>query len=150
MPDRRLAQINVARLLHPEGDERVAEFFANLDRINALAEASDGFVWRLVDEESGNATGIAVSPDPQLIVNMSLWRDLDALKAFAYRSDHAGIMAKRREWFSPPEEAHLALWWHEGEDVPRVEEGMARLNYLRKHGPTGKAFTFATAGQFDG
>lgn len=147
MGERHLAQINVARLLHPEGDSRVAEFFANLDRINALAEASDGFVWRLRDEESGNATGIVASPDPALIINMSVWRDLDALRAFVYRTDHAGIMAKRREWFEKPKEAHLALWWTEG-TMPRPEQGLARLAYLRRHGPSEKAFDFASARQF--
>ena len=148
MSARYLAQINVARLLYPEGDERVGEFFANLDRINALAESSDGFIWRLQDEETGDATSIKVSPDPQLIVNMSVWRDLESLKAFAYRSDHAGIMAKRRQWFEAPTEPALALWWVEQDAMPSAEQGMARLRYLRKHGPTGEAFNFQTVGEF--
>ncbi len=148
MSSKLLAQINVARLLHPEGDERVSGFFDNLDRINALAEGSDGFVWRLKDEESGNATSIAVSPDPMLIVNMSVWRDIEALKAFAYRSGHAQIMAQRRDWFEKSSEPMLALWWVDENAMPRPEHGLARLNFLRKKGPSEKAFTFATAAQF--
>ena len=113
-----LAQINVARLLHPEGDERVAEFFANLDRVNALAEQSDGFVWRLKEEAGGNATGIAISPDPNLIVNMSVWRDAEALFEYVYRSAHTPMMAKRRQWFDRASGAYQALWWVEAGHVP--------------------------------
>ena len=143
-----LAQMNVARLLHPEGDERVAGFFENLDRINALAEGSDGFIWRLTDEDGGDATGIRVSPDPLLIVNMSVWRDVETLKAFAYRSGHAQIMAQRRDWFEPSDQPMLALWWVSENAMPRPEHGMARLNFLRRKGPSEKAFTFATAAQY--
>ncbi len=136
-----LAQINLARLLYPEGDPRVAGFFVALDEVNALAEASDGFVWRLQDE-AGNATGIRVAPDPLLIVNLSVWRDRDSLAAFAYRSDHAKVLARRGEWFAPHEGASLALWWVEAGHRPSPAEGMARLRYLERHGPGRHAFTF--------
>lgn len=145
---RSLAQINVARLRVPEGDPIVADFFANLDRINALAESSDGFIWRLKDE-AGNATGIQATPDPLLIINMSVWRDIEALRHFVYRSAHSGIMRRRTEWFEPLGTAHQALWWVEAEQMPTESEGMARLALLREHGPTREAFTFATAGQFN-
>ncbi len=150
-PDKRsLAQINVARLRFPEGDPRVAGFFDNLDRINAIADASDGFVWRLQEEDGGNATGIQVTPDPMLIVNMSVWRDIEALRAFVYRTDHAKIVAQRRDWFEPLGEAHQALWLVDEGTLPRVEQGMSRLAFLRKHGPSEKAFDFQTASQFLG
>ena len=137
-----LAQINVARLLHPEGDERVAEFFANLDRINALAEQSGGFVWRLKEEAGGNATGIAISPDPNLIVNMSVWRDADALFDFVYRSAHTPIMAKRRSWFDRSAMAYQALWWIEDGRIPTIEEGLSKLWLIDRFGPSPQAFTF--------
>jgi len=146
--NRSLAQINVARLRFPEGDDRVAEFFANLGRINTIAEKSDGFVWRLIEEGGDNATGIKLSADPNLIVNMSIWRDIEALRAFVYRTEHAGIMAKRRAWFEPLHEAHQALWWVDKGSRPSVEQGMARLGLLRRHGPSASAFNFQTASQF--
>lgn len=137
-----LAQINIARLLHPEGDERVAEFFANLDRVNALAEQSEGFVWRLKEEAGGNATGIAISPDPNLIVNMSVWRDADALFDYVYRSAHTPVMAKRRQWFERPGGAYQALWWIQAGHRPTVEEGLSKLWLIDRYGPTSQAFTF--------
>ena len=140
--DWHLAQINIGRLLHPEGDERVADFFASLARVNALAEASEGFIWRLADEDGGDATGLAFSPDPLLIPNLSLWRDADALFAFTYRSAHTPVMAKRRQWFERPPGAHMALWWVEAGRVPTVEEGLAKLWLLDRFGSSPQAFTF--------
>ena len=137
-----LAQINIAKLLQPEGDPSVQEFFDNLDRINALAEQSDGFVWRLKEEEGGNATGLEMSPDPDLIVNMSVWRDAEALFEFAYKSSHTPVMAKRREWFHRFEGAYQALWWVPEGHQPSVEEGLSKLWMIDRYGPTHKAFTF--------
>jgi hypothetical protein len=142
MAGRHLAQVNVGRLVAPEGDARVAGFFADLDRINALAERSDGFVWRLKDEAGGNATGIPISPDPLLIVNLTVWRDADALFAFTYRSAHTPVMARRREWFERASGAYLALWWIEAGRVPTVEEALSKLWLLDRFGPTPQAFTF--------
>ena len=94
--DWHLAQINIGRLAAPKGDPRVAGFFDNLDRINALAERSPGFVWRLQDE-AGNATGIEYAPDPLLMLNMSVWTDADALFDYVYRTAHTPVMARRRD-----------------------------------------------------
>lgn len=137
-----LAQINIAKLLKPEGDPSVQEFFDNLDRINALAEASDGFIWRLKEEEGGNATGLEVSPDPDLIVNMSVWRDAEALFEFAYKSAHTPVMAKRRAWFHRFEGAYQALWWVPEGYEPTIEEGLSKLWMLDRYGPTQLSFTF--------
>lgn len=150
MGKRQLAQINVTRLQYPRDHPQLNEFFANLDAINALADASEGFVWRMVDEEGANATGISVSADPQLIVNVSVWRDLEALKGFVYRTEHAKIMAKRRDWMVKSDQPSLALWWIDREAYPRAETAMARLEFLRRHGPSEKSFTFQTAGDFSG
>jgi hypothetical protein len=95
-----IAQINIGRLTAPQGDPRTADFFAALDRINALADESPGFVWRLQDE-SGNATSIRTSPDPLFAVNMSVWENAEALFAFVYRSAHTPVMARRRDFFQP-------------------------------------------------
>lgn len=142
MVDWQLAQINVARLLRPEGDPQVQEFFDELDRINSLADGSDGFIWRLKEEDGGNATGLSFSPDPNLIVNMSVWRDADALFAFTYRSAHTPVMAKRRQWFERASETYQALWWIEAGRRPTVEEGLAKLWLIDRYGPSAQAFGF--------
>lgn len=140
-PGWHLAQINVGRLLAPEGDSRVAPFFEALERINALADASPGFVWRLQDE-LGNATGLKPTTDPLFIVNMSVWMDADALFGFVYRSAHAPEMARRREYFERFEGAYQALWWVRAGDFPSIDEGLSRLWRLDRFGPTQLAFTF--------
>lgn len=136
-----LAQVNVGRAKAPLDCPLMAGFVANLDRINALAEASPGFVWRLMDE-SGNATGIAVNEDPRVIVNLSVWRSAEELFAFVYETAHSGIMARRRAWFERWDEPHMALWWVPAGHRPSVAEALERLAYLAKHGPTERAFTF--------
>lgn len=141
MSDWHLAQVNVGRLVAPHDDPQVAGFFADLDRVNALADASRGFIWRL-QGDGGNATDIAPTADPQFIVNMSLWEDAEALFAFVYRSAHTPVMARRREWFGRFDGAYQALWWVERGHIPSIEDGLARLWRLDRYGPTQQAFTF--------
>ena len=136
-----LAEINIARLRAPVDDPMIADFVANLDRINALADGSPGFIWRLVGE-GNNATDLQPDPsDPLLAVNMSVWESPQALGAFVYRSDHIGIMRRRAEWFEKME-LYMALWWVPKGHQPSVEEGMAAIERLRRFGPTAEAFTF--------
>lgn len=139
--DWHLAQINIGRLVAPKGDPRVQPFFDALDRINALAESSPGFVWRLKDD-AGNATAITYSPDPLLIPNMSVWTDADSLFAFVYRSAHTPEMARRREYFDRFEGAYQALWWIPAGTFPTINDGLSRLWLLDRFGPCPQAFTF--------
>jgi hypothetical protein len=136
-----LAEINVARLRYPLDDPRIADFVDNLERINALAEESPGFVWRLKDE-SGNATRIDAYDDPLIIVNMSLWTSVEALYEFAYRTMHRRFVQKRKEWFELFGAAYLALWWVEEGRFPDVAEGRQRLAHLERFGPAAYAFNF--------
>ena len=136
-----LAQINIGRLTAPQGDPRVQPFFDALDRVNALADAAPGFVWRLQDE-SGNAMGISYSPDPLLAVNMSVWRDADALFEFVYRSSHTPVMARRRDYFQKFDGTFQALWWLPAGEIPTVSDGLSRLWLLDRFGPCPQAFTF--------
>lgn len=136
-----LAQINIGRILHPLDDPRMAGFADNLAAVNALAEASPGFVWRLKDE-SGNATAIPAYADPAIIVNMSVWSSPEALHAFAYRSGHRDFVRRRMEWFAPFAAPYLALWWVAEGHRPDVAEGRERLAHLARMGPTAHAFNF--------
>ena len=136
-----LGQVNIGRLVAAPDDPRVAGFFAALDRINALADASPGFVWRL-QGEGNDATDLRPTPDPRLIVNLSVWTDADALFAYVYRSAHTPAMARRRDYFDRFEGAYQALWWVEADHIPTVDEALARLWMLDRYGPTPNAFTF--------
>jgi hypothetical protein len=136
-----LAQINVGRLVAPRGDPRVQGFFANLDRINALADASDGFVWRQVGD-GNDATDITPAPDPLFITNMSVWRDAESLFDFVYRSAHTPVMAQRRQFFERFDGAFQALWWIPAGTEPAINDGLSRLWLLDRFGPSPQAFTF--------
>jgi hypothetical protein len=136
-----LAQLNIARLRADRDDPIVADFFAPIDDINAIADVSPGFVWRL-QEESGNATAIRPWDDDRLIVNMSVWTSIDALEAYVYRSAHVGVMRRRREWFDRLEQRYLALWWVPEGHIPDIDEAKTRLEHIEQHGPTPVAFTF--------
>ena len=136
-----LAQINIA-VAREEMDSPVMSGFATrLDEINALAEGSDGFVWRLQTED-GDATSIRVFDDPLMMINMSVWRDVDSLKQFVYRSTHVELLQDREAWFSKIVEAHQALWWVPAGHRPDIAEAISRLKFLRKKGETEKAFSF--------
>ncbi|HEY1327624.1 MAG TPA: DUF3291 domain-containing protein [Casimicrobiaceae bacterium] len=136
-----LAQLNIGVLRGPIGSPIMAEFVANLDRVNALADGSPGFAWRLQTEE-GNATAIRPFDDENVAVNLSVWRDMESLTAFVYRSAHVDIMRRRREWFERMDEAFLVLWWVPKGHRPTVQEAIDRLQILRADGPTREAFTF--------
>lgn len=141
MPDWQLSQINIARLVAPQGDPLVQDFFDRLDEVNAMAEASPGFVWRLVGD-GNDATDLQPTADPQLIVNMSVWDSAEALFDFVYKSGHTPVMARRRQWFERPAGAYQALWWVPAGHRPSVDEGFAKLWHLDRFGPTAHAFTF--------
>jgi hypothetical protein len=138
-----IAQMNVGTALYDLDDERMAAFVDNLDRVNALADAAPGFVWRL-QTEGGNATDIKPTDDPRFIVNMSVWETVEALFDYVYRSDHRAVMVQRRQWFRKPDGPYHVLWWVEAGVPPSVEDGLARLDHLMRHGPTPYAFTFKT------
>jgi hypothetical protein len=129
-----LAQINVARLIAPLDDPKIAEFVAQLDPINALADQAPVFVWRL-QSESGNATDIAYNDDPFIIVNMSVWESIEALRNFAYKSGHAGVFRDRAKWFEKMA-PNYCLWWIPAGHIPTVAEGRERLEHYQQHGAT--------------
>lgn len=136
-----LAQLNIGRIRAPMNDPIMAEFAAALDEINALAEATPGFVWRL-KESNGNATSIAAYPDPLVLVNMSVWTDVASLQGFAFRSAHGKFFARRQAWFEKHDGASAVLWWIPAGHLPSIEEAKTRLAMLDTNGPAPDAFTF--------
>lgn len=147
MTTHHLAQINIARFLRDKDDPANLDFMDALARVNAAAERAPGFVWRLVGETDVNSAVDVevVAGDPRLIVNLSVWRDLESLAAFTYRQqEHVAIMRRRREWFERLP-VSLALWWIPAGHRPTVAEGLARIDTLARSGPTRDAFTFREA-----
>jgi len=136
-----LAQINIAKMLAPLDNPVMKDFVDNLDRINSLAESSDGFIWRLKDD-SENATAVRIFDDDFLIVNMSVWKDIDSLHRFAYKSDHVEIFKRKKEWFEKMQEMHMAMWYIPKGHRPTVGEAEERLIHIRQYGDTQHAFSF--------
>lgn len=137
-----LAQLNISRMFAPTIDHPImADFVAQLDTINALAEQSDGFMWRLKGE-GNDATSLRPFDDERIIVNMSVWESLEQLQAFVFRSPHTAVMRDRKKWFEKPERMMTVLWWVPVGHVPTVEEARAKLEHLNAYGPGPTAFTF--------
>ena len=143
MPNYHIAQINIARMLVPMDHPIMADFVAQLPPINALADQSPGFVWRL-QSESGDATSIKVYDDNMIIINLTVWETVDALREFVYRSAHSGVLRDRKRWFEKFDGPYYALWWVPAAHLPTPEEGRKKLEHLRAHGDTSLAFSFKT------
>jgi Domain of unknown function (DUF3291) len=141
MTGHHLAQLNIATMREPLESPSMADFVANLERINSLADSAPGFVWRLKDDSGSAATAIRPFGD-NILVNMSVWETVESLHEFAFRTAHAEIMRRRREWFERRAETYAVLWWVPVGHVPSTAEAAQRLSHLREHGPTAEAFTF--------
>ena len=141
MSEYHLAQINIARMLAPIDDPIMAEFVAQLVPVNALADGSPGFVWRL-QTESGDATSIKVYDDDMIIVNLTVWESVESLREFVYKNAHYGVLRDRKRWFEKFDGPYYALWWIPAGQVPSIEEGKSRLDYLCQQGDSEYAFSF--------
>jgi hypothetical protein len=137
-----IAQINIARMKGVNIDDPIMkEFVGNLDNINGIAESSEGFVWRLKDENN-NATYLNPFNDEQVIINISVWENIEALENFMYRTFHSDFLKRRKEWFQTYGKAHVAMWWTPSGQFPTQEEAIEKLEDLQKNGPTEKVFDF--------
>src|SRR5205085_1261298 len=141
MPNYHIAQVNIGRIRGPLDSATMHGFMSRLDEINALADHSPGFVWRL-QTDAGNATYFRPYPeDDRLLMNMSVWESVDALKQYVYKSGHAELLRHRHDWFEPMR-VFLALWWVPAGHRPGIDEAKQRLAHLEAHGPSQFAFTF--------
>lgn len=139
-PDVELAQTNIATLWAPVDDPRIADFVDALDDINALAEASPGFVWRLVGD-GNNATDIGVDDNPLTIPNLSVWSDPQALRDYVFASRHREFLRRRTEWFQPGH-SRTAMWWVPQGDRPTVADAVMRCDFADRYGPSPFSFGF--------
>ena len=137
-----LAQINVAKMVGVDiNDPVMSSFVSQLDEVNAIAEGSAGFVWRLKGE-GNSATDLNPFGDNRVIVNMSVWESMEDLRAFMYSGRHAEVMRQRKEWFVNFGKPYTAFWYVPAGHAPTVEEAIERLRHLQQHGPTPYAFDF--------
>jgi hypothetical protein len=136
-----LAQINIGRIRAPLDDPIMADFVNNLIRINTLGHNTPGFVWQLLTEE-GDSTAFHVFEDQNILLNMTVWENVEALYDFTYRSHHVDFYRRRREWFEKFDGLYLVLWWVPAGHHPTPEEAKEKLAHLEAHGPTPLAFTF--------
>lgn len=136
-----LAQLNISPLKEPIDSLLLADFVAQLDKINALAEAAAGFVWRLQGEE-GNATAYKVFDNEMIIINMSVWESVESLRNYVYKTAHADVMKQGKKWFDKLDRPQVVLWWIPAGHIPTPQEAKEKLNHVTKHGETQEAFTF--------
>ena len=135
-----LAQVNIARAIAPLDSPQLADFVANLEPVNALADAASGFVWRL-QSDAGDATSIRAYDDERIIVNLSVWDSVETLRDFVFGGLHVEVLRRRREWFEVLAEAYSAMWWIPAGTIPTVDDAKARLAALEANGPTTDIFT---------
>lgn len=138
MATQHLAELNIARLKYDIEDPRVADFVNNLDRVNGVAERSDGFVWRL--ELAATDSNTVVMNDPRIIVNLSVWRDLDSLERFVFQTVHRRIYARKAEWFEAMDKMHFVMWPVPIGHEPDLDEALQRLEMLNSGGASDEAF----------
>ena len=135
-----LAQVNIAKRLAPFDDPIMQDFVNNIDKMNAIADAAKGFIWRLQDEDKDEA--ISVFKDDTLIINMSVWQNLETLFNYTYNSGHIEVFKRKKEWFSKMKMTHMAFWYVPEGYEPTFQDAKERLDYLNTHGDTPFAFSF--------
>ena len=138
-----LAQVNIGRVLGGPDDPRLADFYKNLARINALAERMPGFVWRLKNESGESAVGLHWPGDPTMAINLTVWESAEALGKFVFETVHRNIYARKTEFFETPSKPMFAMWWIPVGHIPTPEEAKERLDHLSEHGPSEFAFGWA-------
>jgi len=136
-----LAQLNIATLLAPLDSPVLADFVADLDRINGIADQSPGFIWRLQSDE-GNATDLEHDFGDKVIANVSVWVSVEDLHNYIYKTAHAQVMRRRKEWFERMRDVHTVLWWVPKGHRPSLREAGERLEILQTKGPSADAFSF--------
>lgn len=136
-----LAQVNIARMVAPLDNPVMTEFVDNLDRINALAESSPGYVWRLKGD-GNDATSLRPYDDEMIIVNLTVWKTVEDLQQYVYHTAHTEIMRKRKQFFSKMEKPFMCMWWIPAGHIPDVQEAKTHLDHLQAHGESDYAFTF--------
>ncbi len=140
-----LAELNIAEAYYPMDDPRMDGFTGRINAVNAMADRASGFVWRLVDEDDMSDGALSLRPfdNPNMLVNMSIWQDVQSLYSFVYTTVHAKIMKGKPTWFSHLKSHNTVMWWVKAGRIPTLDEAKEKLSHLDTHGPSTTAFTFS-------
>jgi len=141
-----IAQMNMGYLLHPHGDPRVSEFENNAYRMNALADRSEGFIWRLKDRDFDlpeNNVGTLFGRSEVALATLSTWESFEAFEHFVYKTLHGRFVKRRAEWFEHLEEPSYVIWPIKPGHIPSLTEGKEKLLLLIDNGPSPQAYDFA-------
>jgi hypothetical protein len=142
MAEYQLAEINIARMKGVAiSDPIMKEFVDNLGKVNEIAEQSEGFVWRLKDEDN-NATNLNPYNDEQVIVNVSVWDSIESLEHYMYKTFHSEFLKRRKEWFQSFGQVSTAMWWIKKGEIPDINQATEKLDYLQKNGASEIVFNF--------
>src|SRR5262245_15372255 len=127
-----LAQANIARMRGSPADAVMTGLIQRIDEMNKLAEKSPGFVWRLNGAEATFdalrvfETYFEPFEPEKLFYNMSVWKSVDDLKHYVFRTAHAEMFRGKPQWMDHFDRAHLALWWVPAGHVPTIPESAER------------------------
>jgi len=145
-----IAQFNMAKARFPSDSDGLADFMNNLEAVNAVADRSKGFVWRLKADTPGDAITDQIFEDSDLLLNMSVWETIEDFRNFVFQTVHGKFLARRAEWFFPAEQPSFVMWWVDLVHKPTLEEAHEMLNVLGRDGPTANAFTLSAAFDAEG
>ncbi|NJR13390.1 MAG: DUF3291 domain-containing protein [Phyllobacteriaceae bacterium] len=137
-----LAQLNISVWKIDDQSEAARPFVDNVARMNALAERSPGFVWRLLDE-GRDAKGHNAIGGPETLMTLSVWQSAAHLEAFAFNTVHRRIYERKAEWFAQLQSHHLVMWHVPDGHRPTVAEARQRLDHLNAYGSTDFAFDWS-------
>ncbi len=147
-----IVHFNAARLLHPPGDPRVAEFVDNSERINAVAERSKGYVWHLTGDEASvtNPNFQGVGGDPCLAFSLSVWETFQDFEFFVYKTSHNSFFKRRVSWFAPWQGPNYVMWDFAGVTPITSATGWEKLQRLAAQGSSPAAYDLAYAREANG
>ena len=137
-----LAQFNIGRMTYDLDDPRAADFVGGIDMLNRIAERSEGFVWKY-ETAMGGVVQDDVDNDPRMLINLTVWDSIAALKHFVFNTLHKHFLTRKAEWFTPLDRAHLVMWWIAEGHRPDLKEAQGKLEQLRIEGASDAAFDWA-------
>ena len=141
MGDFHLAQANITIGRYSFDHWRMRGFANRVDPINDLAQRAPGFVWRPTSERMMNDL-LRLGRDPMSeAFNLSVWESVEALWEFTFGGLHLEAVKLSDKWFDPATALDV-MWWVPVGHQPTTEEGLAKLDLVKREGPTQSGFTF--------
>jgi hypothetical protein len=122
--------------------EKFQEFSSLGGQIMSHIDGS-GFVWAAGTSFYEDENVVRIFNNPAIVLNLSVWRDLDALKTFVYAGNHLIALRNSKTWFKKLDSRVYALWWIKAGDLPTIELAKVKLDLINAIGPSPDAFDFS-------